>query len=142
MTCFDPYACSIAQASCINLFLFACLLACLLACLFACLLDGSSFGGSPTNAGTHYKVILVSNEFEHTQSDVVRGDMVNAVLAKAEQLRGPSQDQQVPAAAAAAAAAGVNVNVNTLMAMTPAEHERVVSKYSTPHQWLAMAMES
>lgn len=114
---------------------------CLLAYLLICLLDGS-FGGSPTNAGTHYKVILVSNAFEHTQSDVVRGDMVNAVLAKAEQLRGPSQDQQVPAAAAAAAAAGVKVNVNTLMAMTPAEHERVVSKYSTPHQWLAMAMES
>jgi acid stress-induced BolA-like protein IbaG/YrbA len=82
----------------------------------------SSFG-SPTNTGTHYKVILVSNEFEFTESDAGRKGMVDVVLA--EQLQGPSQA----------------VKVNTL-AMTPAEHARVMSKYESPGQWVAMVLES
>jgi stress-induced morphogen len=77
--------------------------------------------GSPKNAWTHYKVILVSNKFDHTESDLGRQERVNAAFAK--QLREPSH--QEPAA----------VNVNTL-AMTPAVYERVLSKYSTPHQWV------
>jgi hypothetical protein len=48
--------------------------------------------------------------------------MVNVVLA--EQL------QEVQA-----------VKVNTL-AMTPAEHARVMSKYESPGQWVAMVLES
>jgi acid stress-induced BolA-like protein IbaG/YrbA len=82
--------------------------------------------GSPKNAGTHFKVILVSNEFNYTESDVGRRKMVSAVLA--EQLRGPSHPVQA-------------VNVNTL-AMNPAEHERIMSKYDTPNQWIAMVVES
>jgi hypothetical protein len=52
--------------------------------------------------------------------------MVSAVLA--ERLRGPSHQVQA-------------VNVYTL-AMTPAEHERIMSKYDTPNQWIAMVVES
>jgi hypothetical protein len=53
--------------------------------------------------------------------------MVNVALV--EQLRGPSHQESAA------------VNVNTL-ALTPAEHERIIMKYSTPHQWVAMAIES
>jgi hypothetical protein len=49
--------------------------------------------------------------------------MVNEVLA--EQLQGPSQA----------------VKVNSL-AMTPAEHTRIMSKYESPGQWIAMVLES
>jgi hypothetical protein len=54
--------------------------------------------------------------------------MVNVVLA--EQLRGPSHSHQVQA-----------VNVNTL-AFNPAEHVRIMSKYDSPNQWIAMLVES
>jgi hypothetical protein len=54
--------------------------------------------------------------------------MVNEVLA--EQLQGPSHSHEVQA-----------VKVNTL-AMTPAEHTRIMSKYESPGQWIAMVLES
>jgi stress-induced morphogen len=78
--------------------------------------------------GTHYKVILVSNEFDYVESDVGRRDMVDVALA--EQLRGLSHAHQIQA-----------VHVNTL-AMSTAEHMRIMSKYDTPNQWIAMVLES
>lgn len=84
--------------------------------------------GSPINAGTHYKVILVSHEFDYTESDAGRREMVNVVLE--EQLQQGRPSHQVQA-----------VSVNTL-AMTPAEHTRIMSKYDNPDQWIAMVAES
>jgi hypothetical protein len=52
--------------------------------------------------------------------------MVNVALA--EQLQGQSPEVQA-------------VKVNTL-AMTPAEHTRIMSKYESPGQWVAMVLES
>jgi stress-induced morphogen len=91
---------------------------------FVCICSFSS----SANAGTHFKVIIVSDEFDYIESDAGRREMVDVVLA--EQLRGPSHSHQVQA-----------VKVNTL-AMTPAEHVRIMSKYDTPNQWIAMVLES
>jgi hypothetical protein len=58
--------------------------------------------------------------------------MVNVVLGEQLQAPSPPADQEVQEAV---------VNVNTV-ALSPAEHVQMMSKYQTPYQWVAMEVEA